>query len=75
MSSKYLIEHIKERYREDISARIQRGLRDQQYSQEDLAHLSGVNRRTITNLVNASGNPTIETLARIQAILHIELLR
>lgn len=75
MSSKYLAATIKKAYQQDLAARVIRGLKDMKMTQETLAHLSGINRRTITNICSGHANPTIETLANIQAILHIELLR
>ena len=42
--------------------------------QEDLAELSGTNSRTIYLIENGTGNPSIETLEKLAAVLGMELI-
>lgn len=42
-------------------------------SQADLAEMSGVNTRTIHQVENGTGNPSIQTLEKLATILGMEL--
>lgn len=42
--------------------------------QEDLAEMSGVNTRTIHQVENGTGNPSIQTLEKLATILGMELI-
>lgn len=43
-------------------------------SQVDLAEMSGVNTRTIHQVENGTGNPSIQTLEKLATILGMELV-
>jgi transcriptional regulator with XRE-family HTH domain len=43
-------------------------------SQQDLAEMSGVNTRTIHQVENGTGNPSIQTLEKLATILGMELI-
>ncbi len=45
-----------------------------QIRQEDLAEMSGVNTRTINQVENSTGNPSINTLEKLAQVLGLELL-
>lgn len=42
--------------------------------QEDLAEMSGITTRTIHLIESGTGNPSIETLEKLAAVLGMELL-
>lgn len=44
-----------------------------QLNQQDLSDLSGVNKRTIVQLENASGNPSLETLQKLLNVLGLDI--
>jgi transcriptional regulator with XRE-family HTH domain len=45
-----------------------------QLNQQELSDLSGVNKRTIVHLENASGNPSLETLQKLLDILGLDII-
>ena len=51
--------------------RVQRAI--QELSQLDLADASGTTQRTISRIEARKANPTVETLAKIAAALHVEV--
>jgi transcriptional regulator with XRE-family HTH domain len=45
----------------------------QELSQLDLANAAGIAPLTVSKLESREGNPTVETLAKIAAALHVEV--
>lgn len=43
-------------------------------NQEDLAEMSGINKKTIQQVEMGKGNPSLETLEKMAAVLGMEVL-
>lgn len=61
-------------YSQEIALRILRELRNQKKSQSDLAKALGVSKQQVNRWVKGSENFTIDTVAKIDAVLGIQIL-
>lgn len=62
-------------YSQEIALRILRELRKQKKSQSDLANALGVSKQQVNKWVKGSENFTIDTIAKIDAVLGIKLIQ
>jgi transcriptional regulator with XRE-family HTH domain len=62
-----------ERLKADIGAAVKRSREERGISSGELGRLAGVSKATIANLERGAGNPTLETLTAVAAVLSVSL--
>ena len=75
-AAQYRIENRKTlEYSQEIALRILRELRNQKMSQSDLATALGISKQQVNKWVKGNENFTIDTIAKIDAVLGIKLIQ
>lgn len=65
---------IRDMKAKDLALKIQSLRKSAGLSQEELAHRAGIGRNTLQRIEGADGNPTIESLRLLEAVLHASLI-
>ena len=62
-------------YSRQITLQVLRGMDEQSVTQAELARRMGCTQQYVSNLLKGSSNMTLETIARLEAALNLDILK
>ena len=62
-------------YSRQITLQVLRGMDEQSVTQAELARRMGCSQQYVSNLLKGSSNMTLETIARLEAALNLDILK